>query len=76
MVKFDEDRQTKLKGNIEDLAFKLRIFSSYSIIINCFRDTYLFFILISESTEEPKMTVGECLALTRMPSIKVSSPLI
>lgn len=62
IVKFEEDKHTRLKGS---LAYNDKIFSSYYIIMNCFLDTYLFFIFISESTDEPNMIVGLCFVLLR-----------
>lgn len=73
IVKFDDDKHTKLNGRIA--SFVTSFSSSSSITMNCLRDTYLFFILMSESTEDPKIIVGACLMLAFFPSIIVSSPL-
>ena len=74
IVKFDDDKHTKLNGKFSLL--EVTFSSSYSITMNCFLDTYLFLILMSESTDEPKIIVGGCLVMCLFPSIIVSCPLI
>lgn len=44
--------------------------------MNCFLETYLFLIFMSESSDEPNIIVGGCFILFLKPSINVSYPLI
>ena len=73
IVKLDDDKHTKLNGKCD--LFENRFESSSSITINCFLETYLFLILMSDSTDDPKIIVGGCFIPFLLPSINVSYPL-